>query len=340
MNNLLQLKMFIDTNRNKSIDETSRRAIMELYGVSRGDIDTIETDIVARGNMCTCQVVHIVEELHNRGCKPKNITINNQLNQFDPLMNSISFGTTDTTDTTTTTTENNNAFVIDEVVEEDTTEFDLKTTQNTVVIPTKELIKVKGTDFRVLMALSTISNVENSNQSGNNNRFVSCRKVDENMDNLTKTLGISPSQFRKCLGALIKRKSNEFKLVERMYKGKLVQCYQMDYESGGFVLVPVEKAKSLLRGGSNNCIKLYSNLLWLCAKDGEFQERELTQGHLAELMGLSKRSESIVKIATEWLEGAKLIKTRKVWESDTIIKDGMPIGSKPKSKIYYSIVLD
>ena len=57
-------------------------------------------------------------------------------------------------------------------------------------------------------------------------------------------------------------------------------------------------------------------------------------------MGLSPSTQKVIRIAIKWLEGAGLIKTKKVWESDTIVdENGLPKGSKPKSKIYYSIVL-
>lgn len=230
--------------------------------------------------------------------------------------------------------------VEEEVPEEFEDKLLFRTTQNNVVVPTKELIKNKNTDFRVLLSISIISNVDNTTLSGSNSRYCSIRKVDRNMDKLCKAIGISPSQFRKHLKALLKHNTDEFKIIEKEYNKQKVMCYEINYVSGGFVTIPVKKVESLLVGGSNNCIKLYSNLLWLCTQDGEFVERELTQDYLAELMGLSPSTQKVVRIATKWLVGAELIRIRKVWESETIIgEDGMPKGSKPKSKIYYSIVV-
>ena len=214
------------------------------------------------------------------------------------------------------------------------------TNQSSIVIPTKELIGIKGTDFRVITALSVISNVENNTLAGSNKRYISFGKVDRNMEELCKAVGVSQSQFRKHLRALVKHKSNEFKVVEKDYNDRKVKCYEIEYDKGGFVNVPVDKVESLLAGGSNHCIKLYANLLWLCNQDGEFVERELTQGHLATLMGLSSNMDRVVRIATKWLEGAGLIQTRKVWDSGTIVDEyGLPMGSKPKTKIFYSISL-
>lgn len=214
------------------------------------------------------------------------------------------------------------------------------TTQNTVVLPTKELIKMKNTDFRVLLGLSTISNVDNFTISGANTRYVSLKKVDRNMDKLCKQINISPSQFRKHMRTLLKNNSDEFKIVDREHNGEVVKCYEINYVEGGFITIPYAKVEKLIIGLSNNCIKLYSNLLWLCQKDGEFIDKEISQIFLLEIMGLTHGSERILKIATETLEECNLIKTKKVWESETILVDGMPVGSSPKCKIYYSIVTE
>lgn len=215
------------------------------------------------------------------------------------------------------------------------------TTQNTVVLPTKELIKIKNTDFRVLLGLSTISNVDNVTKSGANTRYVSLKKVDRNMDKLCEQINISPSQFRKHMRTLLKNNSDEFKIVDREHNGEVVKCYEINYVEGGFITIPYAKVEKLIIGLSNNCIKLYSNLLWLCQKDGKFIDKEISQIFLLELMGLTHGSERILKIATETLEECNLIKTKKVWESESILNDeGLPIGSSPKRKIYYSIVTE
>ena len=215
----------------------------------------------------------------------------------------------------------------------------IKTNQNKVVLPTDLLIKKKNTDFRVLLAISLISNVDNNTLSGSNNRYCSIKKVDRNMKNICDTIGMSSSNFRKQLRMLLKHNTDEFKLVKKLNKDKVVHCYEINYKAGGFVIIDIKNAYSILKSGSSNSIKLYANLLWLCVKDGEYIERELTQDYLAELMGLSPKTSRAVRIATKYLIQLGFINTTKVWESDTLIKDGMPIGSKPVSKIFYSIVL-
>ena len=215
------------------------------------------------------------------------------------------------------------------------------TTQNNVVVPTKELIRIKGTDFRVFLGVSAISNADDVTKVGKNIRYTSFKKVDRNMDILCKSINISPSQFKKHLRMLVKCKSDEFKIVDRMCNGNIVKCYEIAYAEGGFITIPYHKVESILVGGSNNCIKLYANLLWLCQQNGGFIEKHISQETLLELMGLSPTTRRIITITTEWLEGANLIRTEKRWESETIINDeGLPMGSSPKSKIYYSIVTE
>lgn len=216
---------------------------------------------------------------------------------------------------------------------------DLRTNQNTVVLPTAELLKSKGTDFRVLLGISIISNVDNNVKSGSNSRYCSIKKVDRHMKKICSYIDISVSQFRKHLRKLLECNSDEFRVVDRIYKHESVKCYEMKYKAGGFVLIPIEKSKVLISNADNNSIKLYANLLWLCVKNGEFIERELTQDYLLKLMGLSPNSRMIITKATSWLENANLIRTRKEWVSETILdSEGMPRGTSPRAKIYYSIV--
>lgn len=215
------------------------------------------------------------------------------------------------------------------------------TSQKNIVVPTKELIKKKGSDFRVLLGVSTISNVDDITKVGANSRYVSLKKVDRNMNKLCKAINISPSQFRKQLRALLKNKSDEFKLVDRDYNGNIVKCYEINYVEGGFINIPYDKVEKLIIGLSNNCIKLYSNLLWLCQKEGQLLDKEISQSFLLEIMGLSNGSERILKIATETLIECNLIYVEKIWESETILNsEGLPVGSKPKSKLIYSIVTE
>ena len=157
------------------------------------------------------------------------------------------------------------------------------------------------------------------------------------MDKMSKTISITPDHFKRQINTLLKCSSDEFKLVEVERNNKKQYEYQIQYEKGGFVTIPYETVEKILLGLSNTCIKVYVNLLWLCIKDGDFSERQVTQKYLAELMGLS--SVKAVKIATETLEKQGLIKIKKEWQVDTKVIDGKMI-TNPKETIVYSIVLE
>ena len=215
-----------------------------------------------------------------------------------------------------------------------------KTTQRNIVLPTKELIKVKGTDFRLLAIFSILSNVSNNTISGKNCRYISNRKVNNNMKQICKVLGMNTGQVTRGLNNLLKHKSNEFRIVEKEIDGKLQYCYEISYDKGGFVTIPYNTLEKVLIGLGNNCIKLYANLLWLCVEDGEFVERQLTQSFLLEQMGLSKSSTKILKVATDTLVKQGLIRTRREWIVETDIKDGVLKTTTPKELLYYSIIME
>ena len=146
--------------------------------------------------------------------------------------------------------------------------FSFNTSQTNVVIPTKDLIKHKDVDFRVLLGISGISNCDDPYKEGDNERYVSLNKLDRRAKDMCETIGIEISNFNKKLRTIIKKKSNEFKVVERQgLNNTKVKCYQIDYEAGGFITIPVTKAERCLLTLGNNPIKLYCNLLWLCQKN-------------------------------------------------------------------------
>lgn len=215
-----------------------------------------------------------------------------------------------------------------------------RTTQKTIVLPTKELIKTKSTDFRILAIISILSNVNNNTLSGKNCRYTSHRKVNSNMKQICKTLNMNTSQVARALRNLLKYESDEFRIVEKEVKGEIRHFYEIKYDKGGFVTIPYEKLEKVLIGLSNNCMKLYCNLLWLCVEDGALVERQLTQSYLLELMGLSKSSAKILKVATDTLVEVGLIKLRREWMVETKIVKGLPISTTPKELLYYSIVVE
>lgn len=350
----------IEESKYNTIDDLSRSAIGEVYKINDKDLIKIE-NIVRYSNSGYCRVIDLTKQLHTMAFDPINenalVSISTEETtaiQY-PQINGLGFDNViqypnnntvaEVVEPTQTVLGTNDIHSTNEVFETDTEGSEAVkliqlTNQTEIVVPTKELIKEKGTDFRVILALSTISNVENNTKVGDNSRYISVAKVDRNMNELCEAVGVSVSQFRKHLRTLLKADSNEFKLVEKIHNDKKVMCYEIEYTKGGFIKIPIDKVEILLNGLSNNDIKLYTNLLWLCNKDGEFIEKDVTQSYLCEQMGLKESMRRAVGKSTEALEGANLIKTKKVWVSETVIKDGMLNGSKTKSKLYYSIVVD
>lgn len=215
-----------------------------------------------------------------------------------------------------------------------------RTTQRNVVLPTRELIKTKGTDFRILSIISILSNVDNNTISGKNCRYTSNGKVNKNMKQICETLGMNTGQVARALRNLLKHESDEFRMVEKNIGGEVQYCYEINYDKGGFVKIPYNKLEKVLIGLGNNCIKLYCNLLWLCIEDGALTEKQLTQSYLLELMGLSKSSAKILKVATDTLVEVGLIKIRREWMVETKIIKGLPVSTTPKELLYYSIVVE
>lgn len=219
--------------------------------------------------------------------------------------------------------------------------FIFETNQNSIVIPTKELIKMKDCDFRVLLGISGLTNCEDVEQEGDNTRYIDLKKLDRYVVDLTKTIGIDISNFNKKVRTMLRKESNEFKLIQYINdKGDKVNCYEINYESGGFVTIPKSKAERALLTLGNNPIKMYCNLLWLCQFDGKFKSTHITQQTLATLMGLSPNSERIVKASMQTLINEDFIEVNKIKQAVTVIdKNGLPV-TQTRTKLEYNIIVE
>ena len=215
--------------------------------------------------------------------------------------------------------------------------FIFETNQNSIVIPTKELIKMKDCDFRVLLGISGLTNCEDVEQEGNNARYIDLKKLDKYVIDLTKTIGIDISNFNKKIRTMLRKNSDEFKLIQYINdKGNKVNCYEINYESGGFVTIPKAKAERALLTLGNNPIKMYCNLLWLC----QFKPTHVTQPTLATLMGLSPNSERIVKASMQTLINEDFIEVNKIKQAVTVIdKNGLPV-TQTRTKLEYNIIVE
>ena len=105
-------------------------------------------------------------------------------------------------------------------------------------------------------------------------------------------------------------------------------------------IISRKKLERVTMGLSNNCKKLYFNLLELCEEDGKLVEKQLTQAYLLELMGLSETSTKILKVVTDTLVKQGLIKIRREWKVEVKEKDGLPVVTTPQEILYYSIVTE
>ena len=192
----------------------------------------------------------------------------------------------------------------------------------------KDFITNKKVDYRVYTSISAMSNRSMDKQG---ERYIYLDKVNRNIKELSEVLGISVSMLRKHISTLKKMNVEKFLLEE--YNGKLV--YRLNYadsEGKNFVTVPMDKIPLLLNGLSNNCIKLYTVLLWACRTG----EKALTQDWLAEQIGLSKKTKRAIKDNIDVLEKCGLIKVRREYNVKHKLNDGELTGYR-EPKYYYSI---
>lgn len=192
----------------------------------------------------------------------------------------------------------------------------------------KDFITNKKVDYRVYTSISAMSNRSMDKQG---ERYIYLDKVNRNIKELSEVLGISVSMLRKHISTLKKMNVEQFLLEE--YNGKLV--YRLNYadsEGKNFVTVPMDKIPLLLNGLSNNCIKLYTVLLWACRTG----EKALTQDWLAEQIGLSKKTKRAIKDNIDVLEKCGLIKVRREYNVKHKLNDGELTGYR-EPKYYYSI---
>lgn len=192
----------------------------------------------------------------------------------------------------------------------------------------KDFITNKKVDYRVYTSISAMSNRSRDKQG---ERYIYLDKVNRNIKELSEVLGISVSMLRKHISTLKKMNVEQFLLEE--YNGKLV--YRLNYadsEGKNFVTVPMDKIPLLLNGLSNNCIKLYTVLLWACRTG----EKALTQDWLAEQIGLSKKTKRAIKDNVDVLEKCGLIKVRREYNVKHKLNDGELTGYR-EPKYYYSI---
>lgn len=195
-----------------------------------------------------------------------------------------------------------------------------------VVIPTGELIRNKDCDFRIILGVSGLSDCDG------------CVSYEE-LNSLHSLIGIDKSNFNKKLRVLIKKKSNEFKLVNGKKCCGSDSIYKIDVINDNYIKIPRDMCDFMLSNLSNNAIKLYCIIIYLSHGEDGLNNISLSQPVLCSCMGLSYNSEKVVRSATEELIKNNLIKVKMASNIvHEFTEDGLPfITSKD---MYEYIIVD
>ena len=92
--------------------------------------------------------------------------------------------------------------------------FNFNTTQNNVAIPTKELIKNKDCDFRIILGISGLSNCDDVTKEGDNTRYISVDKLNRRALGMCKTIGIDISNYNKKIEHYLERNPRSLDLLK------------------------------------------------------------------------------------------------------------------------------
>ena len=145
-----------------------------------------------------------------------------------------------------------------------------------VVIPMGELIRNKDCDFRVILGISGLSDCDG------------CVSYKE-LNSLHSLIGIDKSNFNKKLRVLIKKKSNEFKLVNGKKCCSSDSVYKIDVINDNYIKIPRNICDFMLSNLSNNAIKLYCIIIYLSHGKDKLNDISLSQPVLCSCMGLSPK---------------------------------------------------
>ena len=195
-----------------------------------------------------------------------------------------------------------------------------------VVIPMGELIRNKDCDFRVILGISGLSDCDG------------CVSYKE-LNSLHSLIGIDKSNFNKKLRVLIKKKSNEFKLVNGKKCCSSDSVYKIDVINDNYIKIPRNICDFMLSNLSNNAIKLYCIIIYLSHGEDKLNDISLSQPVLCFCMGLSPKSDKIVRSATEELIKNNLIKMKMTSNIvHEFTEDGLPFITS--RDMYKYIIVD
>lgn len=197
--------------------------------------------------------------------------------------------------------------------------------QNHIVIPSRYIIQRKKAPVYLLCGISmkSGSGAEGYMMSGQGEgtRIMDTRFYGDLCNILKKYRGLSQSTINKDLKNMLQLDIDEFRFVNnKTPKGRDKYCYEINYDRGGFVLADISIMDYLLRTKSNISIQLYLNLLWICRNGWT----KVTRKEMCTTLGLSEKSEKMIKKALDELIESGIVQMRKSYKEETIMDNNMP----------------
>lgn len=187
-----------------------------------------------------------------------------------------------------------------------------KNNKRNIVIPTgekSELIKDKNIDFRVLCAISILSNCEDITKEGNNERYCDIEKIKRNSIRMAKKIGMSTKDFIEKTNTILNYENKKYFYQSTATEDeKTIHYINMAYEKGEFTVVPLKIVEDKLLKLTNSQLKLFLTINWIC----KGKKTQITDSYLLECLGLSKNSrEQIRRMSNKLIEKGLLETTVK-----------------------------
>jgi hypothetical protein len=193
-----------------------------------------------------------------------------------------------------------------------------KTSQTTILVPSKYINTTKKPPISTLIGISTLSGKEGCytiDQSGKGARIMSIKRIKKLYENLTETRKIKSSTINSHIRKLTKLKTKEFEFVTLVTpQGSEEQYYKLDY-SDGFVLIDLRIIHYMLTCYSDNLIQAYIVFLWNCRSGWS----QLTREQMAVHLGLTMHSDKQAKMIMDKLVLDGFVEQRTQYHSVPIV---------------------
>ena len=172
------------------------------------------------------------------------------------------------------------------------------TTQNTVVVPTLELVHVKNVPISLLVAASMCSGSIHSvyeKDTLNMGRYISPTNLNKALITFGDVRATTPKQIKTKFNKLLKYNSREFIYVASKEEKHTRYTYDMYYQRGGYTTINLNVAHYLLEHYSDAHIQAYIILKCLTCRGFA----QVTHKYLAIQMGLTEHSRRKVSTILE-----------------------------------------